>query len=84
MRTTILLAISALTVSTVPALAQDAMMKKDTMSSGQMKMSAADMRKMKSCRAMSHDRMMKDAGCARMMKMHPEMMTSDGMMKKGS
>lgn len=84
MRTTILIAISALTMGAVPALAQDTMMKKDSMQSGQMTMSATEMKKMKSCQAMSHEKMMKNAGCARMMKMHPDMMKSDGMMKKSS
>ena len=76
MRSTILIAISALSMGAVPALAQDAMMK-----SGQAKMSTADTKKMKSCQAMSRDKMMKNAGCARMMKMHPDTMGSDAMMK---
>lgn len=65
----------------MPALAQDAMMK-DSMKSGAMKMSAADTKAMKTCKAMSHTRMMKDARCKRLMKMHPEMMQKDAMMKK--
>ena len=64
-----------------PALAQmqgDAM-KKDAMSSdkGMMsgkKMSASDKKMMTKCSGMSHDMMMKDKGCMKMMKMHPDMM----------
>jgi hypothetical protein len=47
------------------------------------KMSAKHMKKMKSCQAMDHDMMMKNKGCMKMMKMHPDMMKGDdGMMKK--
>ena len=56
-----------------------------SMSTGDMsKMSSADMKKMKSCQGMSHDMMMKNKGCMKMMKMHPDMMKSDDsmMMKK--
>ena len=81
MRIMTLIAISALSITAVaPAVAQDAMMK-DGMKPG-MKMSAADMKKMKSCNAMSHDMMMKDSKCAAMMKAHPDMMKGDAMMKK--
>lgn len=41
-------------------------------------MSAHQMHMMKSCKSMSHDMMMKNKGCMKMMKAHPEMM-SDGM-----
>jgi hypothetical protein len=45
------------------------------MSSGsKMEMSRADMKKMKACQRMSHSAMMKNARCAKMMKMHPDMM----------
>ena len=82
MRITTLLALSALSLAAAaPAVAQDAMMKDGMKSGSMMKMSAADTKKMKSCNAMSHDRMIKNAGCARMMKMHPDMMKHDGMMK---
>ena len=37
-------------------------------------MSASDMKKMKACQAMSPDAMMKNARCAKLMKMHPDMM----------
>ena len=46
------------------------------------KMSAKHMKKMRSCKAMDHDMMMKNRGCMKMMKMHPDMMKDDGMMKK--
>ena len=39
-----------------------------------MKMSAMDMKMMKSCKRMSHKMMMKSRGCMKMMKMHPDMM----------
>lgn len=58
-----------------PAYAQDAMKKDTMMSSGSpMKMSKADQRKMASCQAMSYAMMMKNKGCMKMMKMHPDMM----------
>ena len=88
MRILTLIAVSALALSAaVPAFAQDAMASHDQMKSGMqsgsMKMSASSMRKMKSCNAMSHDDMMKNAGCAKMMKMHPDMMKHDDMMNAG-
>ena len=96
MRATTLLGICALSLSAAaPALAQNAMASHDKMAShdqmspGGMKMSAADMRKAKACNAMSHDAMMKNAGCAKMMKAHPDMikhydmMKHDDMMKSG-
>ena len=55
----------------VPAYAQSGGM----MSSGDhMKMSAKDKKMMTKCQGMSHDAMMKNAGCKKMMKMHPDMM----------
>lgn len=58
-----------------PAVAQ---MQSDSMSSGKMmsgkKMSAADKKMMTKCQGMSHDMMMKNKGCMKMMKMHPDMM----------
>jgi type IV secretory pathway TrbL component len=60
-----------------PAYAQmsnDSMMKKDGMMSSKMKMSASDKKMMTKCSGMSHDMMMKDKGCMKMMKMHPDMM----------
>ena len=64
-----------------PALAQDAMMKDGAKPHGEMKMSDAEMKKMKACNAMSHEMMMKDSDCVKMMKMHPDMMKHDTMMK---
>lgn len=82
MRITTLIAVSALSfAAAAPAVAQDAMMKDGMKSGSMMKMSAADTRKMKACNAMSHEKMMKNAGCARMMKAHPDMMKHDDMMK---
>lgn len=85
----IVLALTALTVTfAAPAVAQNAMSSPskmgthDQMSSDAMKMSAADTRKMKSCNAMSREAMMKDAGCAKLMKAHPDMMKNDSMMKQ--
>ncbi|MGI9168702.1 MAG: hypothetical protein ACR2FH_00805 [Caulobacteraceae bacterium] len=53
----------------------------DSMSSSS-QMSKSDMAKMNKCKAMSHDAMMKDKGCAAMMKAHPEMMSGDDSMAK--
>jgi hypothetical protein len=65
-------ALLAVTLAGAPALAQ---MNSDSMSSGsKMEMSRADMKKMKACQRMSHSAMMKNARCAKMMKMHPDMM----------
>lgn len=67
--------------TTAPAFAQDAMMKDGMAPGSMMKMSAAETRKMNACNAMSHDKMMKNAGCRAMMKAHPDMMKHDAMMK---
>lgn len=88
MRIFTLLAVSALSLAAAtPALAQQGMAKDNMMKDGMhaqpaMRMSAADARQMRSCKAMSHTRMMHNARCARMMRMHPDMM-SDGMMQGG-
>ncbi len=81
MRILNLLAASALSLAlAAPALAQDAM-SSGAMSSGSSKpMSAMQMKKMTKCKAMSHDMMMKNSSCMKMMKMHPDMMSGDGMM----
>ncbi len=52
------------------------------MASGDMKMSKSHMKMMKKCMAMSHDEMMADKKCEAMADKHPDMMKSDGMMKK--
>ena len=62
-----------------PAFAQvsnDAMMKKDGLmsSDSKMKISLKDKKMIARCNGMSHDMMMKNAGCMKMMKMHPDMM----------
>jgi hypothetical protein len=81
MRIITLLTVSAMSFAVAaPSFAQDAMMKGGMKSDHMMKMSHADEMKMKSCHAMSHDMMMKNAGCRKMMKMHPDMMKG-GMMK---
>ena len=80
MRIALLIALSTLSLAAVPAIAQDAMASHDQMSGSMMKMSAADTRKMASCNAMSHDKMMKNAGCVKLMKAHPDMMKSNAMM----
>jgi hypothetical protein len=81
MRILTLLAVSALSLAiAAPAIAQDGMMKDGMKSDGMMKMSMADKKKMAKCNAMSHDMMMKNAGCMKMMKMHPDMMKGDGAM----
>ncbi len=82
MRILTLVAISAMSIAAAtPALAQDAMMKGGMKSDKMMKMSDTDTKKMKMCQAMPHDKMMKNAGCMKMMKMHPDMMKGDAMMK---
>ena len=74
-----LMCAAAMLAGAAPAFAQmsnDAMMKKDgMMSSGShMKMSMKDKKMTAKCQGMSHDMMMKNAGCMKMMKMHPDMM----------
>lgn len=46
------------------------------------KMSAKHMKMMQSCKAMDHEMMMKNKGCMKMMKKHPDMMKDDGAMMK--
>ena len=79
MRILTLLTVSALSLAAAaPAIAQDAMMKDNMAPTSHMTMSQK--RTMKKCGAMSHDMMMKNAGCMKMMKMHPEMMNGSDMM----
>ena len=59
----------------------DDSMKSGGMSSGEMKMSHKQMKMMKKCMAMGHDKMMANAKCEAMADKHPDMMTSDGMKK---
>jgi hypothetical protein len=81
MRTLTLLAISAMSLAaSTQAFAADPMMKGAMHSNAMAHMSAADTRRMNSCKAMSHDRMMRSATCQRMMRMHPDMMHQDSMM----
>lgn len=78
-----IVAASAIATALFMAAPAAAQMSSGSMSSDKgMKMSAADMRMMKSCKRMSHDKMMKNQKCMDMMRMHPDMMKSDGMMKK--
>ena len=82
MRIATLIALSTLSLAVAaPVAAEDAMMKDGMKSGAMMKMSASDKRKMKACNAMPHAKMMKNARCAKMMKMHPSMMKHDAMMK---
>ena len=77
-------ATAAALLVTMPAMAQmsNGSMSSDQMSSGsmssgsKMKMSMADKKMMAKCKGMSHDMMMKNKGCMKMMKMHPDMMPS--------
>mgnify|MGYP000470418880 CR=1 FL=1 len=81
MRILSLLAISAISlVTTAPAFAEADMMKAGAHPSAMMHMSAADTRRMKSCNAMSHKRMMRSATCRKLMQMHPDMMHHDSKM----
>jgi hypothetical protein len=88
MRIFTLIAISALSVAAAaPVLAQgmakDSMMKDGMHAQPAMHMSSAEARQMRACKAMSHDRMMRNARCTRMMRMHPDMMGGDHMMQGG-
>ena len=65
----------ALTVGT----SASAQMSNGMMKADHMKMSKADMTRMKHCQKMTHKAMMKSRSCAAMMKSHPDMMKS-GMM----
>ena len=61
-------------------MSSSGVMSSGSMNSGAMDtshMSKADMATMKRCQAMSHDMMMKDAKCMKMMKMHPDMMNNN-------
>ena len=58
-------------------------MNSGAMSSGKMHMSKTSMRTMKVCMSMTHDNMMKNMKCKRLMAKHSEMMNSDGTMKNG-
>ena len=67
----------ALTVGTsASAQMSNGMMKADHMGMDHMKMSTADMTRMKRCQKMTHKVMMKSRSCAAMMKSHPDMMKS--------
>ncbi|QXQ07397.1 hypothetical protein KX816_05050 [Sphingosinicellaceae bacterium] len=81
MRKTLLTLSLLLITAAAPAVAQDAMAKHDAMQADTSKMSAADTRKMKACNAMSHDKMMKNAGCKKLAAAHPDMMKHDDAMK---
>ena len=58
---------------------QSGSMQNGAMGDSGMKMTAAQTRQMKKCQAMTSDMMAKNKTCAKMMKMHPEMMSSGGM-----
>ena len=66
---------------TMPMKSGDAM-KSGAMASGNMKMSHKQMKMMKKCMAMGHDKMMANPKCEAMADKHADMMKSDGMMKK--
>jgi hypothetical protein len=77
MRTHTLLTLTAVSLAaSVPA---NAMMKDGMHPAAMAHMSAADTRRMQRCNAMSHSRMMHNPACARMMRMHPDMMHHDMM-----
>ena len=85
MRILTLLALSAVSLTaSAPAFAQNAMMKDGMHASPMAHMSAADTRRMASCNAMSHARMMRNSACARMMRAHPNMMHHNNAMQHGS
>ena len=75
MRTPALLAISALSlIVSAPVFAGDPMMKDGMHTDAMAHMSAADTRRIQRCNAMTHDRMMHNRTCVRLMQMHPDMM----------
>jgi hypothetical protein len=74
-----LTALAMLTASGV-ASAQTPMKTENMAKSDSKAMSKSDMKMMKSCQAMDHDRMMADSKCKAMMDAHPDAM-KDGMMK---
>ena len=90
---TMITALGAATLIGAPALAQmqsgnssSSMGTSGSMQSGSMgsssmapKMGKMQMKQMQKCQAMSSDMMAKNKTCAKMMKMHPEMMNSSGM-----
>ena len=80
------LGLALMTLAGGGAFAQSGSMMKSegAMAAQPMKMSAADMKTMKTCKAMSSDKMMKNKACAKMAKAHPDMMKSDAMMKNDS
>lgn len=55
-------------------------MRDGSMSTGMTKMSKSQMATMKRCQAMTSDKMMKNRSCAKLQKMHPEMMNSSSTM----
>lgn len=59
----------------------DGAMHADSMAAAPMAMSAKDMKTMKACKAMSHDKMMKTKSCVTIAKMHPDAMKGGGMMQ---
>jgi hypothetical protein len=73
--------LSLLALSAGGAFAQNTMMKQDDMAKP-MHMSKHDMKTMKKCQAMSHDKMMKKSSCMKMMKMHSDMMKDGSMMSQ--
>ncbi|QYE35649.1 MULTISPECIES: hypothetical protein [Sphingosinicellaceae] len=79
MRKTLFTLSLLLIAAAAPAVAQDAMAKHDGMQAETPKMSAADTREMKACNAMSHDKMMKNAGCKKLAAANPDMMKHDAM-----
>lgn len=81
---TLMCSLAALTMMAAAggSYAQTPMKSDSMMKSHSMKMSKADMKMMKMCHAMDHDKMMADSKCKMMMEKHPDMMKSDGMMKK--
>ncbi len=66
---------------TTPMKSGDSM-KSGGMASDLMKMSKSQMKMLKKCMAMGHDKMMADKKCEAMADKHPDMMKSDGKMMK--
>lgn len=81
---TLIVGLAVIALTGGAAVAKDKMaagMNKDGMASGSMKMSKRDTATMKSCQAMSHDKMMMARKCKTLMAKHADMFNADGTMK---
>ncbi|GHH25569.1 hypothetical protein GCM10008023_39030 [Sphingomonas glacialis] len=66
-----------------PAFAQNGMMSSGGMQPAGMKITKSQMASMNRCKKMSHHMMTKNRTCMKMMRMHPDMISEDGIMNDG-